>query len=150
MYRALEDLSYSLRRSVGPSFAVVGSPEGCPGPAYHGLICPVSIAIQLIALDAIWEWSASGRGYKALLVFGDLVCAGESLRRYPKAKDIMRLAGRFFEAQLQQLPLDLILSPIPIVLICPPPGEYGEAIVVNTPEELEAALSKILTDPELG
>ncbi len=39
---------------------------------------------------------------------------------------------------------------MPIILVNPPPGDYGDAIVVNTTEELEAALSKILTDPELG
>ena len=35
---------------------------------------------------------------------------------------------------------------VAIILVCPPPGEYGEAIVVRTPEELEVALRKILAE----
>ena len=41
---------------------------------------------------------------------------------------------------------DLVVSPVPIVLVCPPLGNYGDAIVVNTYEELEAALRKILAE----
>lgn len=33
-----------------------------------------------------------------------------------------------------------------IILVCPPPGNYGDTVVVNTIEEIEAALRNLLVE----